>query len=110
MAHINFDYNWYALYTRSRYEKKLNQDLMTRGIECYLPLKVEKKKWSDRVKVIEEPLLRGYLFVKVSNREYFNVLNANGAVSYVAFEGKAAAIPIIKSNISSSSSTTSTTI
>lgn len=93
MAHINSTYNWYALYTRSRFEKKLNQDLSLRGIESYLPLKTEKKQWSDRVKVIEEPLLRGYLFVKVSNREYFDVVNNPGAVCYVAFEGKAASIP-----------------
>jgi len=93
MAHINSTYNWYALYTRSRYEKKLHQDLNRRGVENYLPLKVEKRKWSDRVKVIEEPLLRGYLFVKVSNKEYFDVLNNTGAVCYVAFAGKAASIP-----------------
>ncbi|WP_053179122.1 UpxY family transcription antiterminator [Sunxiuqinia dokdonensis] len=93
MTHINSSYNWYALYTRSRYEKKLHLDLSKRGVESYLPLKVEKRKWSDRVKVIEEPLLRGYLFVKVSNKEYFDVLNNAGAVSYVAFAGKAASIP-----------------
>jgi transcription antitermination factor NusG len=93
MAHINSSYNWFALYTRSRYEKKLHEELMMRGVESYLPLKVEKRKWSDRIKVIEEPLLRGYLFVKVSNREYFNVLNSSGAVCYVSFDGKAASIP-----------------
>lgn len=93
MAYIDSSYNWYALYTRSRYEKKLNEDLISRGVECYLPLKTEKRKWSDRVKLIEEPLLKGYLFVKVSNREYFDVLNNTGAVCYVAFDGKAAAIP-----------------
>ena len=93
MVHINSSYNWYALYTRSRYEKKLHQELLKRGVESYLPLKVEKKKWSDRVKIIEEPLLRGYVFVKVSNREYFDVVNNTGAVCYVSFNGKAASIP-----------------
>jgi transcription antitermination factor NusG len=93
MEHINSDYNWYALYTRSRYEKKLHQDLFNSGVESYLPLKVERRKWSDRIKVVEEPLLRGYLFVKVSNREYFGVLNNIGAVSYVTFGGRAATIP-----------------
>ena len=93
MTHINSSYNWFALYTRSRYEKSLHEEMVMRGVESYLPLKVEKKQWSDRVKVIEEPLLRGYLFVKVSNREYFDVLNSTGAVRYVAFEGKAASIP-----------------
>ncbi|WP_430972673.1 UpxY family transcription antiterminator [Sunxiuqinia rutila] len=93
MVHINSSYNWYALYTRSRYEKKLHNDLLMRGVETYLPLKTEKRKWSDRVKVVEEPLLRGYVFVKVSNREYFDVVNNPGAVCYVSFNGKPAAIP-----------------
>ena len=86
-------YNWLAVYTRSRYEKKLFKQLGIMGIECYLPLRVGEKQWSDRVKTVEEPLLRSYLFVKVSNKEYYDVLNAIGAVRYVSFNGKAAVIP-----------------
>lgn len=93
MAYLDSSYSWYALYTRSRHEKKLHQELLTKGVESYLPLKTEKRQWSDRVKVIEEPLLKGYIFVKVSNREYFDVVNNIGAVCYVSFEGRAASIP-----------------
>jgi len=92
---MNFQtkYQWYAIYTRSRYEKKLFKLLQQKDIECYLPLKVESKQWSDRVKKVEEPLLKGYLFVKVSNKEYYEALNTLGAVRYVTFNGKAAPIP-----------------
>ncbi|MGQ8338387.1 UpxY family transcription antiterminator [Sunxiuqinia sp. A32] len=90
---LNSKYQWYAVYTRSRYEKKLYKLLESQNIECYLPLKVEDKQWSDRVKKIEEPLLRSYLFVKVSNKEYYKVLNTDGAVRYISFNGKAASIP-----------------
>ena len=93
MSIINSTYQWHAIYTRSRFEKKLANLLEQKGIDCYLPLKIEKRQWSDRVKKIEEPLLKGYLFVKVSNKEYFEVLNTPGAVCYVSFEGKAAPIP-----------------
>ena len=93
MALIDSSYNWYALYTRSRFEKKLHQDILLKGVESYLPLRIEKRQWSDRIKIIEEPLLKGYLFVKVSNREYFEVVNNPGAVCYVAFNGRAAKIP-----------------
>ena len=86
-------YNWFAVYTRSRYEKKLLKQIQSMGLECYLPLRIQKKQWSDRVKIVEEPLLRSYLFVKVSNKEYYQVLNAVGAVRYVTFNGKAAIIP-----------------
>jgi transcription antitermination factor NusG len=93
MSLINSTYRWFAVYTRSRFEKKLASLLTEKGIDCYLPLKMEKRQWSDRVKMIEEPLLKSYLFVKVSNREYFNVLNTPGAVCYISFRREPAPIP-----------------
>ncbi len=93
MGLIDSTYRWFAVYTRSRFEKKLFSLLAEKGINCYLPLKTERRQWSDRVKKIEEPLLKSYLFVKVSNKEYFNVLNTPGAVCYVSFQGEPAPIP-----------------
>ncbi len=92
MRSFESTYSWYAIYTKSRAEKKLYQELCVMDIECYLPLKKELRKWSDRVKWIEEPLIRSYVFVKVSEREYYDVLNSPYAVRYVSFEGKAAPI------------------
>ena len=89
-------YLWYAVYTKSRAEKKVHSALVDRGIECYLPLIKVRRQWSDRVKMVEEPLLRGYLFVKVCNKEYYNVLGVPGAIRYVSFEGKPAIIPEVQ--------------
>ena len=89
----NNTYKWYAVYTDSRAEKKVLQELMKKDIDCYLPLKIEKKQWSDRIKVVENPLIRGYIFVNVSNREYYDVLITRGARRYVCFEGNPTAIP-----------------
>ncbi len=87
------DYKWYAVYVKSRAEKRALEDLTYHGIEAYLPLRVSKKQWSDRVKLVEEPLLKGYLFVYVSCREYVEVLKTNGIMAYIIFDGKAAEIP-----------------
>ncbi len=87
------DYKWHAVYVKSRAEKKSLDDLTRKGIEAYLPLKVLKKTWSDRIKMVEEPLLKGYLFVRVSYREFFEALQINGVMAYVAFGGEAAEIP-----------------
>lgn len=84
---------WYAIYTRSRAEKKLNTLLTAKGVECFLPIRKTLKQYSDRKKWVEEPLLRSYLLVRVTEKDYFDVLNTAGAVRYVCFEGKAAAIP-----------------
>lgn len=67
--------------------------LIKNGIIAYLPLLRTIKQWSDRKKWVEEPLFRSYLFVFISEKEYYEVLNTPGAVRYVAFEGKAVPVP-----------------
>ncbi len=86
-------YHWHALYTRPRWEKKVQRELELQGYEHYLPLVTKMKQWSDRKKKVEEPLIKSYIFVRVSEKEYYDVLNVDGAVAYVTFEGKAAPIP-----------------
>lgn len=93
MRNPNSPYRWYAVYTHSRAEKKLHSLIEEKGIECYLPLKKELRQWKSRKKWVEQPLISSYLFVRVSNREFYEVLNSPGAVCYVSFEGKAAEIP-----------------
>ena len=85
-------YFWYAIYTKSRAEKKTYILLQQRGIEVYLPLQKRLKQWSDRKKWVEEPLFNSYMFVYVSEREYMNVLQTPGVVRFVSFSGKAAPI------------------
>jgi len=51
------------------------------------------QQWSDRQTLVEEPLLRSYIFVKITEKEYYPVLNTFGVVRFVTFEGKAAPIP-----------------
>lgn len=85
--------HWLAAYTKPRNEKKVLDRLLAEGYEVYLPLQKKMKQWSDRKKLIEEPLLRSYIFVKITEKEYSKVLNIAGVVRYVSFEGKAAPIP-----------------
>lgn len=87
------NYKWYAIYTRANNEKKLFYNLQEKNIECYLPLRKVMKVWSDRKKWVEEPLFKCYIFVKVSYKEFFQVLNTSGAICYVSFGGQAQSIP-----------------
>jgi transcriptional antiterminator RfaH len=84
---------WYAIYTKSRNEKKAHAALASSGIDSFLPLIKNLKQWSDRKKWVEEPLFRSYLFVHITSGDYYNVLNAFGVVRYVTFEGKAVPVP-----------------
>jgi transcription antitermination factor NusG len=84
---------WYACYTKSRAEKKVAERLNAEGIECYLPLKKERRKWSDRLKVVEFPLFTSYVFVKVEPSDFTRVRQQGDIVQFITFEGKAASIP-----------------
>ena len=84
---------WHVVYTRSRTEKKVCDELTINNIECFLPLQKKLRQWKDRKKWVEMPLMSGYCFVHVSRKEYDKVLQTNNVVCYITFEGKAAAIP-----------------
>lgn len=84
--------HWYALYTKSRCEKKVREGLNKIGIEVFLPLIKELRQWKDRKKIIEVPLFKSYCFVKVDNKEYHRVFEIKGIVRYVWFNGKPAII------------------
>jgi transcription antitermination factor NusG len=86
---------WYALYTRSRFEKKMLSELTDRSIEVFLPMREVLSRWKDRKKRIWVPLFPGYIFVNhvdtPENR--YRVLNVSGAVRFVGREGRAEQIP-----------------
>ena len=83
---------WLAVYTRPRWEKKVNQLLIEKGLESYCPLNKVRRKWSDRVKIVEEPLFKSYVFVKVSDNDRTAVRMTNGAINFVYWDGKPAVI------------------
>jgi transcription termination/antitermination protein NusG len=86
---------WYALYTRSRFEKKMLRELTDRSVEVFLPMREVISRWKDRKKRIWIPLFPGYIFVNhidtPENR--FRILNIPGAVRFIGREGRAEPIP-----------------
>jgi len=84
---------WYALYTKPRHEKQVNERLAERQYETYLPLVKRISQWKDRKKKIEEPLFRSYLFVNFEYKYRFDVLETNGAIKIVNFNRQPAVIP-----------------
>ena len=84
--------NWYAIITRPRWEKKIVQILDTKGIENYCPVNKVVKQWSDRKKVILEPIFKGYVFVKVEEQKKWDVKRIDGILNYVYWLGKPATI------------------
>ena len=87
--------NWFALYTRSNFERKVVSSLSNKDIEAYCPTFKTVKQYSDRKKKIEKVLLPNYVFVKVNSKNKESVLSVNGVLRYVYWLGKPA---IIRSN------------
>ena len=84
---------WYALYLHSRAEKKVYARLEEMGVEAYLPLITRMKKWSDRLKKVEEPLFKSYLFVRADEKTHYEILSIPGVMKFVSFERKAVRVP-----------------
>lgn len=84
--------NWYALYTRPRWEKKVADLLTRKDIECYCPLNKVKKQWADRKKVVYEPLFTSYVFVNITSQELIRAKETEGVVNFVYWLGKPAVI------------------
>jgi transcription antitermination factor NusG len=83
---------WLAIYTKPRWEKKVDSVLKKKDIECWCPLQKIQKQWSDRKKIVEEPLFKSYVFVKVEDTERSKVLMTDGVLNYVYHVGKPAVI------------------
>ena len=86
------DLRWYAIYTRPRWEKKVADLLGSKRIEHYCPLQKTERVWSDRKKIILEPLFKSYVLVRLAPKAHVPVLQTDGVVSFVTFEGKPAVI------------------
>ncbi len=84
---------WYAVYTRSRAEKKVLAELEAKNIESFLPLQKKLRQWKDRKKWVMVPLIPGYCFVHITRHDYDRVLQINNVVSFIIFDGKTAVIP-----------------
>src|ERR1019366_3505079 len=85
---------WYAIYTKPRWEKKVDGILLKNGINSWCPVQKVQKQWSDRKKIIEEPLFKSYVFVRINlkTEEKLKVLRADGVLNFVHYLGKPAVI------------------
>jgi transcription antitermination factor NusG len=72
---MNLQRNWFAVYTASNHEKKVQLHLQLRGVETFLPLYTATHRWKNRTTVkVDLPLFRGYVFVRIAYTESARVL------------------------------------
>lgn len=84
--------NWYALQTGQRTEKITAELLQQKGYDPFLPTYVLKRRWLDRVKVLELPLFPGYVFCRLDPLVRLPVLTTPGVLSIVGLGKRPIAI------------------
>ena len=85
--------SWFALWTRSRHEQVVREQLQQKHIDVFLPTMPRWSRWKDRKKKIDWPLFPGYCFARFDPRARLPVLKCVGVVSIISFEGEPAPIP-----------------
>jgi transcription antitermination factor NusG len=84
--------NWMVLYTRSRWEKKVDRLLKNQMINSFCPLVKTNRQWVDRNKIVEIPLFQSYLFVHINAYEQARVMQTSGVINFISHCGKLATI------------------
>ena len=86
---------WYAVQTRSRFEKAVRSELEWRRVEHFLATFQEVHQWKDRKRVVETPLFAGYIFVRIEDlsEKRLEVLTAHGVVRVLAVNGAIQPLP-----------------
>ena len=84
--------NWYVVYTKPKWEKKVAEQLKNSGIACYCPLITQVRQWSDRKKKVEVPLFSSYVFVQLPDSERNAVFQSVGVLRYLFWLGKPAIV------------------
>lgn len=84
--------NWFVIYTRAKWEKKVDSLLQEQGITSFCPLRVVKNQWADRKKIVELPLFSSYVFVNISLKEELKVRQTYGVINFIYYLGKPAII------------------
>lgn len=84
--------NWYVVYTKPKWEKKVAERLNEIGITAYCPLITKESRWSDRKKMIQVPLFNSYIFVQINEKERNTIFGISGAIRYLFWLGKPAIV------------------
>ena len=84
--------NWYVLYTKPRSEKKVEEQLLSLGIDAYCPTRPELKLWSDRKKRVYKPVLPSMVLVNIDIKDINRVFESPLVVRYMFWMGKRAKV------------------
>ena len=84
---------WYVACVRSCQEKNVAETLAARGVEYYLPVRRELRRWSDRRKLVECLVIPRFVFVRCLDSERVGIMEAEPRIwRFLPDAGKAAVV------------------
>jgi transcriptional antiterminator NusG len=87
------DAAWFALWTRSRHEQVVRDQLLRKDVEVFLPMVTRWSRWKDRRKQVDFPLFPGYCFARFNPRRRMPVLACSGVASILSTAGEPSPVP-----------------
>ncbi len=84
---------WFAVYTLYKREKMAAKQLSQSGFEVYLPIQTVTRRYVKKVKKVDLPLINHYVFVKITKKEYTQVLQCPYVLNFVKFSKNLISIP-----------------
>ena len=84
--------NWYVVYTKPHFEKKVTSSLTKKKIENFCAYNRKQVRHLGKNKLVLEPLFASYVFVYIREDEMTLLKQFEGIVSFVYWKGKAASI------------------
>ncbi len=93
--------SWYVLHTKSRFENVVNEGLLKKSIEVFLPKIKVRSKRRDRKQMIHVPLFPGYIFVRavLDSYKHLDIVKTTGVVRFIG--NKEGPVPVPSDNIES---------
>jgi transcription antitermination factor NusG len=88
--------SWFAVQVTPRHEKKVDASFQQQNYDHFLPMCRTRRNWSDRVKVIEQPLFPGYVFVRTRTCSVGKIYHTPGIIRIVSFGGRPCSVPDIQ--------------
>ena len=83
---------WYVLHTKPRSEKKVEEKLLSLGINAYCPTRSEIRFWSDRKKRVQVPVLPSMVLVNIDDKDINRVFESSGVVRFMFWLGHRAVV------------------
>jgi transcription antitermination factor NusG len=91
---VHSSFSWFALKVNTRSESLASKALTNRGYETFSPTHPERRRYTDRFKIVDVPVFPGYVLVRWDKGgSRVPILSSPAVQHFVCFGGQPATVP-----------------